>query len=284
MTRILIAPLIVAAIAGGVRAQEAPPPVQVPFEMLAQGTRLTGHIAVQVKINGKGPYRFIFDTGAPTMLLTTKVAKEAGLIGRDSKKLAKKPAFAMPGQVTIDSIEIGDARAEGLPAVVLDHPVVTAIAQVVGPIEGIVGFPFFARYRTAIDYQAKQLTLTPNGYQPADVMLSIMTALMPTPAERKKAAQPRVLASAGQWGFRVEKNEPDAAPGVTIAEVFDGSAAGAAGIKVGDRLLTLDGRWTDTIADVFTAAAHVKAGQTAELLLERAGKPLRLSLAPRSGF
>src|SRR5207244_3719890 len=49
--------------------------VVVPFEVLP-----SGHITVQVKVNGKGPYKLIFDTGAPITLMNNKVAKEAGLL------------------------------------------------------------------------------------------------------------------------------------------------------------------------------------------------------------
>ena len=47
----------------------------MPFELLK-----SRHMAVQVKINGKGPYRLIFDTGAPMNLINNKIAKEAGVI------------------------------------------------------------------------------------------------------------------------------------------------------------------------------------------------------------
>ena len=49
-------------------------PVVVPFELLK-----TKHITMDVKVNGKGPYRVIFDTGAPMTVLNSKLAKEAGL-------------------------------------------------------------------------------------------------------------------------------------------------------------------------------------------------------------
>ena len=39
-------------------------PATVPFEMLQKGKLVSGHFTVQVKVNGKGPYRLIFDTGA----------------------------------------------------------------------------------------------------------------------------------------------------------------------------------------------------------------------------
>jgi membrane-associated protease RseP (regulator of RpoE activity) len=173
----------------------------------------------------------------------------------------------MPGQVSIGKLEVGGVTANDLQAIVLDHPTVSAIAEMFGPIEGIVGFPFFARYRTSIDYQAKQFTFTPNGYKPADVMQSLMTTLMTRSRDRGKAQTPRMLVPSAQWGLRFEKGDSDTEPGVLVAEVMPDSAAAQAGVQVNDRLLTLDGHWTDSIRDVFAAAGTVKAGQTVELRL-----------------
>src|SRR5258708_6080297 len=103
-------------------------PVKVPFELLK-----TKHIAVMVKINGKGPYRMIFDTGAPVTLLNTKIGTESGLI-----KKGKKPIFNLfnaAGQVKIDKLEVGDLAAEKVAAVVMDHPTVEAISKALGPID-----------------------------------------------------------------------------------------------------------------------------------------------------
>ncbi len=257
-------------------------PVTVPFEMLQKGKLVSGHLAVQVKVNGKGPYRLIFDTGAPVILLSARVGKEAGLTG--APPTARPGGFMMPGQVRVKKLEIGVLAAEDLNAVVIDHPTIKAIAEVFGPIDGIVGFPFFARYRTAIDYQAKQLTFTPNGYQPADVMQALMAALTGQAGKGKAGSAPRVLTPAAQWGLRVEKPDGDAEPGVNVAEVFAGSAAAMAGVKPGDRLLTLDGRWTDTVTDCYAAAEGVKPGQPAEIQLRRGGKEVKLTVAPAAGL
>jgi hypothetical protein len=255
-------------------------PVAVPFEMLQVGKRISGHLAVQVKVNGKGPYRLVFDTGAPMLLLSSRIGKEAGLFGdKDPPKLG---LLAIPGQARVRKLEIGPLAAENLSAMVFDHPTVTAIAEVFGPIDGIVGFPFFARYRTAIDYQAKQLTFTPNGYKPGDVMQELIATMMGS-TRTKEASAPRVLAPAAQWGIRVEKSDGDTAEGIVIAEVFAGSAAARAGVKAGDRLLTLDGRWTDSVADCYQAAEDIKPGQAAELRLQRDGKALTLSVSPAAG-
>jgi hypothetical protein len=258
-------------------------PVTVPFEMLQKGRLSSGHMAVQVKVNGQGPYRLIFDTGAPMILLSNKVAKEAGLLGAGGKRPAARGAFALPGQVTVGKLELGPLAAEDLAAVVMDHPTVKAIAEAFGPIDGIVGFPFFARYRTAIDYQAKRLTFTPNGYQPADAIQSLMNMLT-TPRNRQDPAAARVLAPAAQWGMRVTKDADDEVPGVTVVEVFAGGAAAKAGLKAGDRLLTLDGRWIDSVADCYQAAEAVQPGQAAELVLRRGSREVKLTVAPAMGM
>ena len=45
----------------------------VPFEMLP-----TNHMLVEAKINGKGPYRLIFDLGAPITLLSNRASEAVG--------------------------------------------------------------------------------------------------------------------------------------------------------------------------------------------------------------
>src|SRR5262249_6837927 len=120
-------------------------PVVVPFELLK-----SGHMATMIKINGKGPYRVIFDTGAPVSLLNNTEAKES-----DKLKDRPKPAFTCfgsMGQVKIKSLEVGDLKAEDTAAIVMDRPTVEAISKALGPIEGIIGFPFFARYKMTLDY------------------------------------------------------------------------------------------------------------------------------------
>src|SRR5688572_4924632 len=134
--------------------------VVVPFELLK-----SRHMAVEVKINGKGPYRLIFDTGAPTNLINNKLAKEAGVMKKGDKGPAL-PLFGMGGVKTMDTLEVGDVKLDKVPVMVMDHPTVTAISKALGPIDGIIGFPFFARYKTTVDYEKRELTFTPNGFVP----------------------------------------------------------------------------------------------------------------------
>jgi membrane-associated protease RseP (regulator of RpoE activity) len=248
--------------------------VTVLFELLP-----TGHMAVPVKVNGKGPYRLIFDTGAPLTLLNNKIGRAAGLV-----KDQETPLFSLLGavnEVTVPRLEVGRQAAEKVPAVVMDHPVVEAISRAFGPIDGIVGFPFFARFKMTIDYQAKTLTFEPSTYQPADVLRSLLDSIL----SGARDAGPRTLAPAAQWGFSVRpKERGDEKPGVLIDKVWHDSSAARAGLRPGDRLLKLDGRWTDSVADVFAAVEAVQAGTSARVRIERGGREIDLRVRPRRGL
>src|SRR5207302_10495474 len=107
-------------------------------------------------------------------------------------------------------------------------------------------------------YQKKELTLVPSGYVPGDYLEGMMNKLMDASNQSK---EPKVLAPAGLWGFTLDKGEKDEESGVDVKSVLAGGAAAAAGLKPGDRVLTIDGRWTDTLSDAFLAATLVKPGK-----------------------
>lgn len=249
-------------------------PIVVPFELLK-----SGHMAVMVKVNGKGPYRVIFDTGAPINLFNNKLAKEVDLLGDGPRSTL--PFLGTIAEVKVKKLQIGDAKASDQPAIVMDHPLVELMSKKLGGLYGIVGFPFFARYRMTIDYQAETLTLTPNGYKPANVMKSLESTVFQMLAGGGQSE--KVLEPAAQWGLVVRKKDEDRA-GVRIEKVLAGSAAAEAGLKVGDLLLTVDGRWTDSVADLHEVAAHIQPGVRVAVKLQRAGKEMELPIKPRAGL
>lgn len=277
MTYRIICPCLMAVLLATAVHAEAPASkaVEVPFDLLK-----TKHMVIQIKVNGKGPYRVIFDTGAPVMLLNTKVGRESGLLRKNSRA----PLFSLfgsVGQTKIHTLEIGGLKVENVPVMVMDHPTVEVISKFLGPIEGIVGFPFFARYKMTLDYQAKKLTFVPNGFEPPDALESLTKAVTALMEDNPK---PKILAPAAQWGLVLRKGKDDQEAGVTIRDVLPGSAAAAAGLKAGDRLLTLDGRWTDSVADAYFAAGHVKPGTLAPVVVQRDGKEVALTVQPRAGL
>src|SRR5262249_23059044 len=152
---------------------------------------------------------------------------------------------------------------------ILDHPVLKALEDVTGrPIDGIMGFTFFARFKTTIDYHAHEMTFEPITYEVRDLLKELPDRLM-----RPKVAERHVLAPAGLWGLQVaERTLGLNSQGAPIVRVLEGSPASTAGLKPGDVLCTVDGRWVASIADVYHAAAKVAPGQKIEVLINRAGK------------
>lgn len=253
-------------------------PITVPFELLK-----TQHMTVQVKINGKGPYRLIFDTGAPVTLINNKVAKEADLFPKDFRR----PFFAFfgsMGEFKVKSLEIGDLKLEGANAVVMDHPTVAAISNALGPIEGIIGFNFFAKYRMTLDYKTKTMTFIPTGFRPKESMQEMMDNIVRRITAGQTGAPEKVLAPGGLLGIKVHKDSGDTEPGVTVKTVYEGSPAALAGLKEGDRLLTLDSRWTDTPTDCHAAAALLTPGTPARAVVRREGREVEVRVEVRAGL
>jgi hypothetical protein len=252
-------------------------PIVVPIELLP-----SRHFVVKVMFGEKGPYRFILDTGAPLTIVNTKTAKEAGL----TKKAGGGGLFGMFGgmtQVTVPTMTVGDVAADKTPAVVIDHPTVEAISDAFkkdsGPIEGLIGFPFFARYAMTVDYQKKELTFTPNGYKPGDYMTDLTNSIMNLEEKNK----PRAVKPTGVWGLEVAKDKGDEKDGVDVKAVYADGPAAKAGVKAGDRLLTVGGRWTDSVGDAAVATSLVKAGKGVPVVVLRDGKEVKLTVTPAVG-
>ena len=279
--KLAIASLVAVAIAGGVQAQALPEakPVKVPFKLLP-----SRHMLIEVTINDKGPYKLIFDTGAPLNIVTSRLGKETGISKRGGGGIAALLSGGM-NQVEIGTMQLGDVTAKKVAAVVMDHPTVKAIsdafAEEHGTIDGIVGFPFFARFATTVDYQKKELLLSPRDYKPGNYIEDLTKSLS---AAGENAGQAKVVGPAGLWGFALKKTKADDEPGVAVTEVYEGTPAAKAGLKVGDRVLTIDGRWTDSLGDAHVAVSLVKPGRKADVTLTRDGKPLTLSITPVVGY
>jgi len=279
--RIVFGSMMCLLLVAGKATPQAADSIKVPFVLTG-----SGHFIVEVKINDKGPYKLIFDTGAPTMLITNRIAQDSGVV--DKKKGGGGSLFSPFGamaQSKAKQFSIGDLKADDVGMMVFDHPTVKAFSDHYkkehGSIDGIVGFPLFARYKMVVDYQAKELTMTPNGYKPADVMESMMKMMM---GGKENQGKPKIAGANGHWGLVVDKDAKDEEEGVDIKVVMPDSPAEKAGLKPGDRLLTIDGRWTDSIGDTYQAAGAVKANKAAAVTFKRAGKAMELKMTPASGL
>lgn len=246
-------------------------PAVVPFEMLA-----SNHMVVTAKINGKGPFRLIFDLGAPITLLSNRAAEASGVVKKDAPRSF---LFSMRGEAEVETLEVGSLTAKGLPVIVLDHPALRALGDILGrPLDGIIGFTFFARYRTTIDYQKHEMTFAPVDFEVRNLMKDL-----PDRLAGPKVARTRVLAPGALLGLSVSAAVEDAS-GVPIVSLLADSPAARAGLKVGDVLTELDGRWTASTTDLYTAAAGLVPGRATRVVVLRDGKEMTLEVTPEEGF
>ena len=245
----------------------------VPFEMLP-----TNHMVVKATINGEGPFRLIFDLGAPITLLSNRAAERSGAVKKDAPRSL---LFSVRGEAELKTLEMGGLAAKDVPVVVLDHPILRALGASLGkPLDGILGYTFFARYKTTIDYQAKTMTFEPVNAEVRDLLKEL-----PGRMAGPRVARHRVIAPGGLWGLRLGAPEGGLDnPCVPIRAVAPDSPAARAGLKAGDLLTTLDGRWTTTVEDTFAAAEGAPPGQDVAVVVRRDGQELTRTVRPAAGL
>ena len=122
--------------------------LQIPFEM--RGSAMW----VYVKVNDRVTAPFIVDTGASDVAIPDHVASRAGItIDADTPHATYQTANGLVRKpiVHVDSIQVGDARVEGVRSSVSDNMPV-----------GLLGGTFFNNFTFQIDAATQLITLRPN--------------------------------------------------------------------------------------------------------------------------
>jgi hypothetical protein len=123
----------------------------IPFELH------NNHIYMQAKLNGKGPFELLCDTGGAN-IVTPELAKEIGLkyegvlqargVGEKSEDVAL---------TKIQTLQVGEATLSD--QVFAVYPLST-LQNVEGlPMHGLIGYEVFKRFVVKIDYENSRLTL-----------------------------------------------------------------------------------------------------------------------------
>jgi predicted aspartyl protease len=135
-----------------------------PEPLFAAPTRLDriGRVVTHVKVNGKGPFRFVIDTGASRSTLAPHLARALNLkpsVGRNVMLNGVTGAAEVP-TVAVDSIEIGALRFEKQ-----DLPVI--FTSIMGNADGILGVAGFQDQRIDVDFKRDRVSvLESNGKRP----------------------------------------------------------------------------------------------------------------------
>lgn len=249
-----------------------------PFSMTE-----TNHFYVEVKLNGEGPFRLIFDLGAPVTLISNRAARESKTVPP-----GRRPSLfmGMSGEGVVKEMQFGESTAKDIPVMIFDHPAINAMSEILGKrFDGILGYTFFARYRTTIDYQKKRLWFEPVQESTDNIVTALPERMMNLSAK----AQTRVVVPRSQAiGIEIEMQEGDKSnaipPVVKIAKIRKDSPADKAGLKPGDAFITFGPHWLFSPADLADALSGSETGQPIEIQVKRDAETLKYSVVPEPVF
>ncbi|HEY7887654.1 MAG TPA: aspartyl protease family protein [Steroidobacteraceae bacterium] len=142
------------ALAGNPPASAAKPdPSDLLFASPTHMDRV-GRIVAPVWINGKGPYRFLVDTGADGSLLSARLVRALGLLpnGTPDEQVQGTTGIEQLPCVTIADLRIGSIVKHNVRVPVSSSPVMTGL-------DGILGMAGFGPVRVMVDFQHNRVAI-----------------------------------------------------------------------------------------------------------------------------
>jgi hypothetical protein len=125
----------------------------VPFDAGRDGSV----ILFPAEVNGRGPYRFLLDTGASASVIFPPLAAELGLSGSEAKAVSVLGDLAAQ-HVTLDSLTALGHTRHSIDAAVID--IFDFANNATGTtVDGILGYSFLKDFVLEIDYAAHRLSL-----------------------------------------------------------------------------------------------------------------------------
>ncbi len=251
---------------------------QVPYRLTK-----TQHILVRAKINGKGPFNFILDTGAPALFVATQAARKGG-VEPDKNGWGTFDKFEIEGGVPVPKAKgrIEDPfQLEGM----------NGLGLAGAELHGMIGYNLLARYRIEIDLTRDKMTWTELDYDPPapkgldggkgglpelNAIGSIMKGLGGFLGKR---ARPEVVAR-GFLGLELAESDGR----VTVSKVLPKAPADRAGVKAGDRITQFDGNKVADGAGLLKLAAELTAGKDVKLTVVRDGKERDITVKAGEGL
>ncbi len=115
------------------------------------GRKLRSRMTVQVEVNGKGPYRFVVDSGADTSVVGTKIAETLALPAGDRVMLGGITEIAPVDRVLVDSLTLGPTTVTDLELPVLRERDIGA--------EGMIGLDALIEQRLLLDFDDRTISV-----------------------------------------------------------------------------------------------------------------------------
>jgi hypothetical protein len=251
---------------------------QVPYRLT-----VPKHILVRAKINGKGPFNFILDTGAPALFVSTGVCKKLG-VEPDKNGWGSFDRFEIEGGVVV-------AKPQGRIEDPFQLEGMNGLGLAGAELHGVIGYNILARYRMEIDFTRDKMAWTELDFDPKaplglggkgggagglEVMGSIMKMLG---SFLGKKAAPDVVPR-GYLG--IELADGDSGP--TVRSVLEKGPAAEAGVKAGDQITKVQGRTVIDCEDVHRFVKKLTAGEKIRLTVVRGKETVEISFQTGEGL
>lgn len=243
-------------------AAERPQSFQVPYRLTKPK-----HILVRAKINGKGPYNFLVDTGAPALFVAVPVARKLG-VKPDNKDWGTFDRFEIEGGVVLTKIK---GRIETPPQV----EGMNALGLAGVKLHGMIGYSILARYRLEIDFTRDKMVWTPLDYKLKAAAslgggrgrggLDLFGSLLKSVGSFLGTQASPPVRLRGFLGVELKDDDNNPIVQAVLAE----GPAGKAGVKVGDRITHIQGRSVLDTGDVQGYVGRKKPGEEITLTVQR---------------
>ncbi len=286
---------VFAVVAPAFARADDPKPAAKPAADVMVPYRLTDtkHVMVRVKVNGKGPFNLILDTGAPAVFLAKRAATDAG-VEVDDDGWAKTDSFELEG-----GLKVAGAKVRAADLFQLQGMNGMGLAGV--ELHGVVGYNVLAKYRITYDFTLDKLRFTPLDFTPPGVKargkdnsqggLDALGPLMKVMAAFMGIKPDFTVAPRGSLGVEWAESSGQ----VKIERVLAGSPAAEAGFLPGDRVesvaLSKPGKVKlssaediDSPADLARLMAAVRPDQKAEFKVRRGDKSVTLTVTFGKGL
>jgi hypothetical protein len=286
MTHRLILLAAAALSAAPLAAADPPKKFEIPYRLTD-----TKHVLVRTKLNGKGPYNFILDTGAPAVFIPRKLAEDVG-VKPDDKGWGKFDKFEVEGGLTVDGAKTRVAdlfQLEGM----------NGLGLAGAELHGVIGYNVLARFRITYDFAADKLVWEPiPDFEPPDPKgighggqggLEVLGPLMKVLAGLMGISPNFETRPRGFLGVETE----DRKDGVFVKAVLPDGPAAKTGLKPGDKITAVGvaagkkkPRMTDvdTPRDLARALAEARPGEEARVEVRRGESTETVTIALGRGL
>ena len=143
-----------------------PSSIEVPSDGVTVPMQdMGGRPVIELKINGKGPYRFVLDTGAVTTVVSEELSRELALTAPAGMQVAAVGGGTPPAIVLIHDVRFGDAVLVDMIAAVM--PLGGLLKGENAP-RGVLSAASFPGYLLTCDYPGKRISIKKGALDSAD--------------------------------------------------------------------------------------------------------------------